>query len=281
MLEVPTEVVPVDLVVMAMGYRTDPEFEADLPGTPVRREVTGVPDRRWAASGILAAPAPNDRPSVGRLALGRETALWAAALPRRERVWTVGDALTGPATVVEAMAQGRRAAASVLDARPSRPAGPTRRRGGRGTRVLICHESAGGTTARVAEAIADGFAERGEQVRVLPIARVGAAELAAADLVVLGSWVEGFVVAGVRPAKAMRAWLATLPPLAAKPVGLFCTFGVSPRTVLRQMAAVVEASGGAVVGQAAFGPKDLEPGTGDNGPVAFGRALSGSARPIA
>ena len=110
----------VDLVVAAMGYRLDPAFTSQLAGTPVRREAHGVPDRRWQASGILANPAPvaaRSRP-VGRLALGREVALVASASPFRERTWVAGDALIGPSTVVEAMAQGRRAARAVLHEQP-------------------------------------------------------------------------------------------------------------------------------------------------------------------
>jgi NADPH-dependent glutamate synthase beta subunit-like oxidoreductase len=70
------------------------------------------------ASGLLANPAPEfaRHQPVGRLALGRETARYAAAAPRAERVWVAGDALTGPATVVDAMAQGKQAALGVIAA---------------------------------------------------------------------------------------------------------------------------------------------------------------------
>lgn len=112
----------VDLVVMAMGYRVEPGFAASLPGLPVKKLPQGVPDRRWQASGILAAPASGfaHHSPVGRLALGREVALAAAARPAADRLWVIGDALTGPSTVVEAMAQGRRAAAGVLRSQPRR-----------------------------------------------------------------------------------------------------------------------------------------------------------------
>ena len=118
------ESVPVDLVVMAMGYRIDPALVAALPGTPTRRQATGLPDRRWLASGILASPASEfaRRQPVGRLALGRELGLQAAVTPATDRVWVAGDARVGPSTVVEAMAQGRRAAKSILLTRPQRSA---------------------------------------------------------------------------------------------------------------------------------------------------------------
>ncbi len=270
------EELEVDLVVMAMGYRLDPAFAAVLPGTPVQKVASGVPDRRWTASGVLAnrASAFANHNDVGTLALGREVALWAAALPVSERLWVVGDALTGPATVVEAMAQGRRAAAAVLDARPARPGRVDRARSNRSVRVLVCYASAGGKTARAAQEIADGYSAQGLVTRILPIGDVGAAELARTDMVVVGSWVEGFVVAGVGPAKAMRAWLAGLPRLGGKPVGIFCTFGVAPKGALRVMRHALEAKGAVIVAQAAFGPKELSSRAGIFGPRAFGEQLA-------
>jgi len=98
-------------------------------GTPLAREAKGLPDWRWLASGLLANPAPAYAPhkAIGKLVRGREVGLAAADLPIQERPWMAGDALVGPSTVVEAMAHGRRAAAAVLAARPSR--------GGRGNRA--------------------------------------------------------------------------------------------------------------------------------------------------
>jgi len=270
------EVLSIDLVVMAMGYRADPAFANTLPGTPVRREAAGVADRRWSASGILASKASAfaDHNPVGTLALGREIGLWSATLPVTERLWVIGDALIGPATVVEAMTQGRRAADAVLDSRPGRPARLDNARSNGQRRVLVCYESCGGRTARAAEAIADGFSERGDRVRVLPITKVGPRELAAADVVVVGSWVEGFVVAGVRPAKAMRTWLAGLPRLGGRPVGVFCTFAVAPKGAVPAMRRAVETKGAVVVAQAAFGPGELGEKAGAFGPAAFGRELA-------
>jgi glutamate synthase (NADPH/NADH) small chain len=116
-----TEVV--DLVVMAMGYRIDAAFSALLPDIPISRRIRkGFTDRRWQASGLLAggAPAFARHQRVGELALGRESAYMHADLSVADRVWVAGDALVGPATVVEAMAQGRRVAQTILNERPCR-----------------------------------------------------------------------------------------------------------------------------------------------------------------
>lgn len=113
----------VDLVVMAMGYRVDTSFSAVLPNSPITRRLqSGLTDRRWQASGLLAGgePAFARHQPIGKLALGREIAISQARLSVVDRVWAAGDALVGPATVVEAMAQGRMAAQAILGSRPSR-----------------------------------------------------------------------------------------------------------------------------------------------------------------
>lgn len=109
----------VDLVVMAMGYRVDASFSAILPNSPISRRLQpGLTDRRWQASGLLAGgePAFARHQPIGNLALGREIAISKAAMAVTDRVWVAGDALVGPATVVEAMVQGRRAAQAILSA---------------------------------------------------------------------------------------------------------------------------------------------------------------------
>ncbi len=244
------EQLEVDLVVMAMGYRIEPTFSASLPAAPVRRLAVGIPDRQWAASGLLAATAhrPGRQP-IGQLALGRQHAVEAATLPVQDRVWVAGDALVGPSTVVEAMAQGRRVAAAILAAGPRRPG--AERHGGP-LRVLVAYESQGGTTAAAARAIGDEMSALGATVRILPLGRVGVTEVVTCDLLLLGSFVEGRIVAGVRPARAARRWVEGIGRLAGKQVGLFCTYAVAPKQALELWSAQVEAAGAHVLGTAAF-----------------------------
>jgi glutamate synthase (NADPH/NADH) small chain len=247
------------LVVRAMGYRVDPRFNSHWPQLPPRR-APWPPDRRWMASGIFAARASKHAFSypVGELAAAREVGLWEAQAPRRPRVWAAGDVLVGASTVVEAMAQGIRAAQAVLEAMPRRPGAPTpawerKRR----LRVVVCYESRTGRTEAAAGAIASSLEAAGHEVRLLSLAKAKAPELAWADALVVGSWVEGAVVAGVRPAKAARRWLAALPWLGGRPVALFCTYRFFPKGALEEMEEAVLAKGGQVVAKAAFGPSDL------------------------
>jgi glutamate synthase (NADPH/NADH) small chain len=250
--------IDVDLVVMAMGYRVDPSFKETLPTLPISKRATGMANGQWKASGILVNPASayNHFSPVGSLALDREVGLWAAAMPVRDRMWAVGDALTGPSTVVEAMAQGRRAARAVLDAQPTRPDRATQPVGAHQSRVLVCYASEGGTTRRAAETVAQGLRVKGASVDIMPIEKVGVIELASCDALVVGTWVEGLVVARVHPARAMRQWIEGLPNLGGRKVAVFCTYLVSPRGVVGEMERLLVAKGGVVVASDAFGPGD-------------------------
>lgn len=68
-------------------------------------------------------------------------------------------------------------------------------------------------------------------------------------MVVVGSWVDGFVVFGVGPAKAARRWIDSLPDLGGKPAGVFCSYGVSPRQTLLTMRRLLEGHGANVVAE--------------------------------
>ena len=243
----------VDLVVMAMGYRLDPSFSGLAPSRPIRRQATGLMDRKWQASGIFAGGSPEfaRHQPVGMLAAGREVGRLSAGLGTSDRVWVVGDALVGPSTVVEAMAQGRQAAQAILDQRPSHSTGhdPSWR-----PAVLVACESRSGHTDQRGRDLAAELERRGAAVELRRLAEVGLSEIAAVDLVVVGTWVEGFVVAGVQPARATRDWLARLPGLGARKFATFCTYAVAPRGSLGTLRRSLEANGGSVVAEAAFGP---------------------------
>lgn len=109
------QVLDIDMVVIAIGYRLDPTFSSLFSKLPARQPVSErlFSDRRWLASGIMAGNNP-----AGKLAWEREYGLRLSMHPRLDKLWLIGDALTGPSTVVGSMAQGRLAARGILEKRP-------------------------------------------------------------------------------------------------------------------------------------------------------------------
>ncbi|MGC8461873.1 MAG: FAD-dependent oxidoreductase [Candidatus Dormibacteria bacterium] len=266
----------VDMVVMAMGYRMDSSITPLVPKKPLPKTVSGIPDRRWMASGILAAGAPpyaRHQP-VGMLAMGRDVVRIEAGLGVAERVWVAGDALIGPSTVVEAMAQGRKAAQAILAAHPSKQGWQLRST----ATVLVTYESQGGFTERVAAQIASEIGLHVENVSCIPVDRVTLEDVVAADLVIAGTWVEGLVVTKVRPAAGMRSWIASLPKqLGEKRFAVFCTYGFSPVHALETMKSSLEERNARVCAMATFKHGRVDAGSikkfvasmqGKTGPVA-------------
>jgi glutamate synthase (NADPH/NADH) small chain len=249
-LESDTYSLQVDMVVMAMGYRIEEAMAKIAKEVPVRKSFSGLPDRRWIASGIFGNPAPVGARGlpVGSMSYGREMARLVAMIPRTERLWVVGDALVGPSTVVEAMAQGRDAAWSILERRPSRKGTYEPRR----PRVLVAVASKGGKTMRAARTLASEMSDRGAVARVMLFDQVRLEDLALADALIVGTWVEGLVVAKVGPARGVLDWIASLPLLGRIPVGLFCTYAFSPGKTLEMMERAIQDRNGDVRAKEAF-----------------------------
>ena len=130
----------------------------------------------------------------------------------------------------------------------------------RSMRVLVAYESRGGTTRRTGEAIARAARGQGHAVTVGPLADVAPAEVGAFDAVFVGAWIEGFILFGVRPARAAIEWVRRLPPLEGKPVAVFCTYAFNPRGSLGVLTAALEDKGARVVDGHAFHRRDPEAG---------------------
>lgn len=126
--------------------------------------------------------------------------------------------------------------------------------------ILVTYESRGGTTRRTAEAIAAAARGEGHNVVAIPTIEATPAAVAEADVLFVGSWVEGFVVAGVGPAKAARRFLAGLRALDGKPAAVFCVYAFNPRGTLAAMERALVAAGARVVGKQAFNRRRPEQG---------------------
>src|SRR5690606_27466732 len=91
-------------------------------------------------------------------------------------------------------------------------------------RAVVLYESMTGTTARAARLIAATVEARGGEASVYPVRAIDLKDLAEADVVFVGTWVDGLVVAGHRPGGAAR--LRALPVIDGKRVAAFMTYAV-------------------------------------------------------
>lgn len=112
--------------------------------------------------------------------------------------------------------------------------------------VVVVYESLTGNTQRAAEAIGDELGRHGVQATVCNITRIDFQALAQADLVILGSWVDGIFVVGQRPGRAGR--LEAFPPIDGKRCFVFCTFALNPGKTLEKMTKIMEGRGAEVLG---------------------------------
>src|SRR5829696_1469559 len=69
-------------------------------------------------------------------------------------------------------------------------------------RAVVIYESLTGNTARAARLIAEAAREEGADVTIYPITAIGLKDLAEADIVFVGTWVDGLVLVGPRPGRA-------------------------------------------------------------------------------
>ena len=86
-------------------------------------------------------------------------------------------------------------------------------------------------------------------------------ELAVADVVFVGTWVDGLVLFGQRPGRAGR--LRKLPVLDRKRVVVFCTYAINAGHALDKTATILEERGAFIVGRHQFRRDRLELGVDD------------------
>src|SRR5437899_12083377 len=97
-------------------------------------------------------------------------------------------------------------------------------------KVVVLFESLTGNTKRAAALIGGGLQAQGAEAHVRPIHAFDYGEVAAADLLVVGTWVDGFIVVGHRPGRVGR--LLKLPVLDRKKVAAYVTYAINPGKAL-------------------------------------------------
>lgn len=137
--------------------------------------------------------------------------------------------------------------------RRARPSGESLR-----VNVVVVYESLTGNTKRAAEIIGAELDRRGVTVAVFPVTEIDYQALAVADLVVMGSWVDGLFVVGQKPGRSFR--LETFPPIDGKRCVVYCTYALNPGKVLEKMTTIMEARGAEVLGGMTIRRNKIEEG---------------------
>jgi flavodoxin len=124
--------------------------------------------------------------------------------------------------------------------------------------VVILHESLTGNTERAARLIANALYDRKVAARVFPVDGYDPEVLDEADLVIAGSWTDGFLVVGQRPGRHKK--FKQLPDLTGKQAAVFCTYALDSGHTLDKLTQTLTEHGAEVIGGLAMRRDRLEHG---------------------
>ena len=126
--------------------------------------------------------------------------------------------------------------------------------------AIVIYESLTGNTRRAAARIGADLVASGVSTAVCPITEIDYAALAAADVVVVGTWTDGLFVVGQRPGRAIRM-AKLLPVIDRKTAVVFCTYALHTGKTLPKLQGLVERKGGVVRGGYAIRRNKIEEGS--------------------
>jgi hypothetical protein len=127
--------------------------------------------------------------------------------------------------------------------------------------AVVIYESLTGNTAKAGQAIAAALSAEGIPAQAFPITGIDYQALARADLVVVGSWVDGLIFMGQRPGRLGR--ITTMPALAGKKAVVYLTYAIDAGKSLPKLVAAVEARGAEVLGGVTIRRDKLAEGVAD------------------
>lgn len=127
--------------------------------------------------------------------------------------------------------------------------------------AIVLYASLTGNTRRAAEMVAAEARAQGVDATCYPVDRPDMDALARADLVFVGTWVDGLVLFGHRPGQAGK--LRKMPVIDHKRAAVFVTYAVNPGDALTKLGHLAEDRGATVVARQAFHKKKLPEGVGD------------------
>ena len=127
--------------------------------------------------------------------------------------------------------------------------------------AVVIFESLTGNTAKAGQAIAAALSAEGLPTQAFPITRIDYQALSDADLVIVGSWVDGLIVVGQKPGRLGR--IKTMPALAGKRAVVYLTYAIDPGKALQKMSDAVAARGADVLGGQLIRRDKLDQGVAD------------------
>jgi hypothetical protein len=127
--------------------------------------------------------------------------------------------------------------------------------------AVVIYESLTGNTAKAGRAIAAGLTAAGVRCQAFPITAIDYQALSRAELVVVGSWVDGLILVGQRPGRMGR--ITAMPALAGKKAVVYLTYAIDAGKSLQKLSAAVEGRGADVIGGQTIRRDKLDAGVAD------------------
>ncbi len=127
--------------------------------------------------------------------------------------------------------------------------------------AVVIYESLTGKTARAGQAIAAGLSAAGMPTQAFPITKIDYQALSRAEVVVVGSWVDGLILVGQRPGRLGR--ITSMPTLVGKQAVVYLTYAIDPGKALEKLSKAVEARGAEVLGGATIRRDKIAEGVDD------------------
>ena len=115
--------------------------------------------------------------------------------------------------------------------------------------IAIVYDSSTGTTARAAEAMGTVLAAQGHECLIQSVNEADPAEVVQAEVICIGSWVQGLFIIRQHPTGATMRFINQLTDLSGKKAVVFCTYKLAAGSTLRQMSDALAGKGAHVIGQ--------------------------------
>jgi menaquinone-dependent protoporphyrinogen IX oxidase len=122
-------------------------------------------------------------------------------------------------------------------------------------KAVVLYQSRTGNTQRAGELIAHELLDQGHEVALRPVSKFDYHELSIADIIFVGTWTDGIVIAGHRPGQVGR--IRALPNLGNKLVATYATYALHAGKMPQKMREELEAKDAVVIASEVLHRKKL------------------------